>query len=191
MTKCSTSNQCQVLCALIDLKETCQCNTGYEIYDVTKCRDINECVVKNPCSGNSNCTNTLGGTDSFPILEFSQSCSYRVYHYDIQYKNYVKFSGFTCTCHSGYKKSANDPNSCVDRDGGWTQWNAWGTSSVTCSDGLKSHSRTCTNPKPDGAGAQCTGLPYESALCQLEPCPSIHFFCVHQFLYVLGEYTNE
>ncbi|XP_052254086.1 coadhesin-like [Dreissena polymorpha] len=43
-------------------------------------------------------------------------------------------------------------------NGGYTSWSAWGMCSVTCEDGTKIRSRSCTNPAPQHNGANCNSL---------------------------------
>ena len=59
-------------------------------------------------------------------------------------------------------------------DGGWSPFNAWGPCSVTCSDGIRERTRTCTNPAPSGGGTYCLGCSSETELCVNDPCPGIH-----------------
>ena len=47
------------------------------------------------------------------------------------------------------------------RDGGWSAWSAWST----CYNGSQYRSRTCTNPKPAGYGAECAGSASENQAC--------------------------
>ncbi|XP_060580103.1 coadhesin-like [Ruditapes philippinarum] len=66
------------------------------------------------------------------------------------------------------------PGPCAN--GGWTDWGQWSTCSVTCGDGLKSRSRTCTNPSPSPHGKYCDGNPFEDVVCTKSSCsPNIVF----------------
>jgi len=56
-------------------------------------------------------------------------------------------------------------------DGGFTDWTEWGSCSTTCGEGIKTRSRTCTNPKPKNGGKDCEGPREESSVCQIKPCP--------------------
>ena len=56
--------------------------------------------------------------------------------------------------------------------GGWVNWSGWSECSVTCGDGNRSRSRTCTNPVPSSDGRQCIGAPKVSKSCNIKPCPS-------------------
>ncbi|XP_060552963.1 hemicentin-1-like isoform X1 [Ruditapes philippinarum] len=66
------------------------------------------------------------------------------------------------------------PGPCAN--GGWTNWGQWSACSVTCGDGLKSRSRTCTNPPPSINGQYCDGNPFEDVVCTKSSCsPNIVF----------------
>ncbi|XP_060579784.1 coadhesin-like [Ruditapes philippinarum] len=66
------------------------------------------------------------------------------------------------------------PGPCAN--GGWTDWGQWSTCSVTCGDGLKSRSRTCTNPSPSPQGKYCDGDSLEVVSCRKSSCsPNIVF----------------
>ena len=43
-------------------------------------------------------------------------------------------------------------------DGGYSEWSSWSQCSVTCGDGRRSHSRSCTNPPPSPGGKDCSQL---------------------------------
>ncbi|XP_060580102.1 thrombospondin-1-like, partial [Ruditapes philippinarum] len=60
------------------------------------------------------------------------------------------------------------PGPCAN--GGWTDWGQWSTCSVTCGDGLKSRSRTCTNPSPSPLGTYCDGDSSEVVSCRKSNC---------------------
>ncbi|XP_060576396.1 coadhesin-like [Ruditapes philippinarum] len=66
------------------------------------------------------------------------------------------------------------PGPCAN--GGWTGWGQWNTCSVTCGDGIKSRSRTCTNPSPSPHGKYCKGDSIEVDSCRKIRCrPNIVF----------------
>ncbi|KAK3088069.1 hypothetical protein FSP39_014276 [Pinctada imbricata] len=48
-------------------------------------------------------------------------------------------------------------------DGGWTDWTNYTDCSAECDGGMKSRTRTCTNPVPSGGGANCSGNDYQCA----------------------------
>ena len=56
-------------------------------------------------------------------------------------------------------------------DGNWTSWIEWGNCSVTCGDGAKTRSRTCTDPSPANGGSDCVGSPSETDACSTSDCP--------------------
>ncbi|XP_060064411.1 uncharacterized protein LOC132544782 [Ylistrum balloti] len=53
-------------------------------------------------------------------------------------------------------------------DGGWSEWGAWSTCSVTCDMGKRSRYRSCSNPAPAYGGQFCDDFPV-----QFEPCFSL------------------
>ncbi|XP_074659491.1 MAM and LDL-receptor class A domain-containing protein 1-like [Tubulanus polymorphus] len=56
-------------------------------------------------------------------------------------------------------------------DGNWSDWSNYGSCSVTCGDGTKTRTRTCTNPTPYNGGAVCVGDASESTSCNDGACP--------------------
>jgi hypothetical protein len=61
----------------------------------------------------------------------------------------------------------------IDVDGGYSKWSDWTTCSKTCGGGVKGRERTCTNPKPDGKGKDCSkvGPGEQTANCAENACP--------------------
>jgi len=79
-------------------------------------------------------------------------------------------------------------------DGGWSQWGEWSSCSTTCDYGVKTRSRSCTDPVPQQNGNPCNGSDEDSQQCILSYCPgktspslslsvclsvSLHLHCVH------------
>ena len=58
-------------------------------------------------------------------------------------------------------------------NGGYSQWGNWTQCSVNCSFGLRSRSRSCTNPPPRPGGNNCSdlGSDTETGECYSEDCP--------------------
>ena len=73
--------------------------------------------------------------------------------------------------------AASSSTSCKDAscpgaiDGMWSVWGSWGTCSVTCARGLRSRTRTCTNPAPANEGDNCVGGTRGYASCNAGKCP--------------------
>jgi choriolysin H len=44
-----------------------------------------------------------------------------------------------------------------DVDGNWSDWSSWGNCSQSCGGGTRRQMRTCSNPAPQGNGANCVG----------------------------------
>ena len=68
-------------------------------------------------------------------------------------------------------------------DGGFTDWTAWDTCSVTCGSGTQSRTRDCTNPAPAHGGTDCVGDIMESQTCDEIPCPSNTYLLILLFNY--------
>ncbi|XP_068828902.1 LOW QUALITY PROTEIN: SCO-spondin-like [Capricornis sumatraensis] len=58
-----------------------------------------------------------------------------------------------------------------DRAGGWGPWGPWSSCSRSCGGGLRSRSRACDQPPPQGLGDYCEGPRAQGAACQALPCP--------------------
>lgn len=85
-----------------------------------------------------------------------------------------KFGGLDCKQQKlgvyEEERSCNEQPCSVD--GGYTEWSEWTECSVSCGDGTKSRSRSCTDPEPTFGGIDCSNLgpDKESAECLIE-CP--------------------
>ena len=53
-------------------------------------------------------------------------------------------------------------------DGGFSDWSSWSQCSVTCGNGTKQRTRSCTNPPPANSGKQCGGRTLEIIICPNE-----------------------
>ncbi|KAJ7322393.1 hypothetical protein JRQ81_018680, partial [Phrynocephalus forsythii] len=60
-----------------------------------------------------------------------------------------------------------------ERDGGWGSWSQWTACTVRCGGGLRSRTRACDSPAPQGAGDYCEGPPTQVEACGLDPCPGL------------------
>ncbi|XP_072484791.1 A disintegrin and metalloproteinase with thrombospondin motifs 14 isoform X1 [Notamacropus eugenii] len=56
------------------------------------------------------------------------------------------------------------------QDGSWSSWTKFSSCSRTCGGGVRSRSRSCTNPPPAYGGRQCPGSMYEYQICNMEEC---------------------
>ncbi|XP_060570798.1 uncharacterized protein LOC132729070 [Ruditapes philippinarum] len=57
-------------------------------------------------------------------------------------------------------------------NGGWSAWTSWSTCSATCGGGIRSQTRSCTNPPPSPYGQYCVG-----SNDRVEPCANN--YCVN------------
>jgi len=112
------------------------------------------------------------------------------------YTNWSKWSKCSVACGDGVQyrtrsctnpKPANGGKKCFGNsketksckgtfcpvDGGFTPWSQWGECSVTCGDGIKHRTRSCTNPKPQHGGKKCLGNSRETDRCQKEACTGV------------------
>ena len=58
----------------------------------------------------------------------------------------------------------------IDVDGAWSNYESYGSCSVTCGTGEKYRTRSCTSPKPSGKGTYCTGNAFMKTACPNSPC---------------------
>ncbi|XP_065603086.1 A disintegrin and metalloproteinase with thrombospondin motifs 14 [Cyrtonyx montezumae] len=65
-------------------------------------------------------------------------------------------------------KTSEQPYS---QDGSWSSWSKFGSCSRTCGGGVRSRSRSCSNPPPAYGGRHCPGATYEHQVCNSEECP--------------------
>ncbi|XP_060601408.1 adhesion G protein-coupled receptor B3-like [Ruditapes philippinarum] len=55
-------------------------------------------------------------------------------------------------------------------NGGWSTWHSWSPCSVTCTDGTRTRSRSCSNPSPSNGGQTCQGPTTENEVCNERDC---------------------
>uniref|UniRef100_A0A8C6ZJV3 Uncharacterized protein n=1 Tax=Nothoprocta perdicaria TaxID=30464 RepID=A0A8C6ZJV3_NOTPE len=55
--------------------------------------------------------------------------------------------------------------------GGWGAWSAWSGCSRSCGQGVRSRSRACSSPPPQGQGDFCEGAPLQVEACNAHGCP--------------------
>ncbi|XP_008064182.1 SCO-spondin [Carlito syrichta] len=59
-----------------------------------------------------------------------------------------------------------------DRAGAWGVWGPWSHCSRSCGGGLRSRTRACDQPPPQGLGDYCEGPQAQGETCQALPCPA-------------------
>uniref|UniRef100_H9GNM8 SCO-spondin n=1 Tax=Anolis carolinensis TaxID=28377 RepID=H9GNM8_ANOCA len=59
------------------------------------------------------------------------------------------------------------------RSGGWGSWGQWTPCTVSCGGGMRSRTRACDSPAPQGGGDYCEGPPTQLEACGLNPCPGL------------------
>ncbi|XP_050572817.1 LOW QUALITY PROTEIN: SCO-spondin-like [Cygnus atratus] len=67
-----------------------------------------------------------------------------------------------------------DTRSCFLRacpvPGAWAAWGAWSPCDAECQGGVRSRTRSCTDPPPKNGGQPCPGEALQSQPCNLQPC---------------------
>ncbi|OWF39259.1 uncharacterized protein LOC110465261 [Mizuhopecten yessoensis] len=58
-------------------------------------------------------------------------------------------------------------------DGNWAAWLQWGVCTKSCDGGIRSRSRTCTDPAPSSNGDICPGSTGEFDTCGTAQCPTV------------------
>ncbi|KXJ14578.1 Coadhesin [Exaiptasia diaphana] len=58
-------------------------------------------------------------------------------------------------------------------DGGYSQWTPWSSCTKTCEEGTRNRTRSCTNPRPQHGGRDCSrlGTATQSSVCNTRICP--------------------
>uniref|UniRef100_A0A8W8N8U6 TNFR-Cys domain-containing protein n=1 Tax=Magallana gigas TaxID=29159 RepID=A0A8W8N8U6_MAGGI len=77
--------------------------------------------------------------------------------------------GLSCSGNSYEERSCSQVSSCRV-DGGWSNWMAWSTCSVTCGAGMQTRARMCSNPVPSNGGSYCVGDVYQTQTCATAAC---------------------
>ncbi|ELU15433.1 hypothetical protein CAPTEDRAFT_224576 [Capitella teleta] len=78
------------------------------------------------------------------------------------------YGGLICAGEFSDNTTCNDGPCPID--GSWSPWGYWGECSATCGGGLKTRSRTCTNPQPLHDGTQCVGNDRVNITCNILDC---------------------
>lgn len=79
-----------------------------------------------------------------------------------------------CTCRPSApaKPPPHTPSSAVPSGaGGWGPWAPWSSCSRSCGGGLRSRTRACDQPPPQGLGDYCEGPQAQGEACQALSCP--------------------
>ncbi|XP_045181648.2 uncharacterized protein LOC123540580 isoform X2 [Mercenaria mercenaria] len=58
-----------------------------------------------------------------------------------------------------------------EQDVGWSLWENWGSCTNSCGSGVRTRSRSCTNPSPSLTGRSCTGDYTDVSTCNRKACP--------------------
>ncbi|KAM9774698.1 SCO-spondin [Syngnathus typhle] len=73
-----------------------------------------------------------------------------------------------CSCQAGVFHCHSLPGCYVD--GGWGQWGAWSSCSISCGGGVHFRRRQCDNPSPQGGGRGCLGIGEQQRDCNTNLC---------------------
>ncbi|KAK3083453.1 hypothetical protein FSP39_022988 [Pinctada imbricata] len=80
-----------------------------------------------------------------------------------------RYGGASCGGSSSSTQNCNTHHCPID--GGWGNWGAWATCSLTCGGGSQSRTRSCSNPAPQYGGASCGGSSRSTQSCNTHNCP--------------------
>lgn len=180
--ECSTSgHECEHTCINKNGGYDCSCQPGYRL-DANqrnctveaKCDDSKTATCQtNKCAklnGTDTCSCDPGyklSSDGVSCADINECTNSPCHPTNSACQNTV--GSYKCSCTNGYILGPS--NVCVDRDGGLTDWSAWGTCSQTCGSGTQNRTRTCSNPTREGSGKDCTGSLSESQTCNTDLCP--------------------
>ena len=56
-------------------------------------------------------------------------------------------------------------------DGGYSPWSNYSRCTISCGGGTSNRTRTCTNPRPQHGGFNCSGHSQETITCNTHQCP--------------------
>ncbi|OWF44660.1 Hemicentin-1 [Mizuhopecten yessoensis] len=162
------------------------------------------------------CTNPpaqYGGLTCGGSANDSQVCTLSPCPIDGAWTSWAAWSTCTVTCGGGTStrdRTCTDPSpqyggaSCAGNDtaimdcnmqvciidGAWAAWNQWGTCTVTCGNGTRSRSRSCSDPLPLNGGLQCPGSSGDFSECNTQACP-VPVAGVYQQLCPVNWFTCE
>ncbi|XP_053383251.1 adhesion G protein-coupled receptor B3-like isoform X2 [Mercenaria mercenaria] len=111
-----------------------------------------------------------GGWSTWSLWSLcSESCDIGIRHRDRSCTEpYPSLFGDHCFGNSReYKKCM--PGACAD--GGWSMWKNWGSCTESCGGGVRTRSRSCTNPRPSLTGRSCEGDNTDVSTCNRTACP--------------------
>uniref|UniRef100_UPI00398F37F4 SCO-spondin-like n=1 Tax=Pristiophorus japonicus TaxID=55135 RepID=UPI00398F37F4 len=153
----------------------CPCDDGREIYrpGASVLRGCNTCHC---LSGRiTNCTQRLcdvngDWSDWTPWSDCSTSCGGGAQH-RFRFCSNPPASGNGLPC-IGPDQDVTPCNvQQCSRAGGWGEWAMWTDCSRTCGEGVRSHSRVCDSPPPQGDGDFCEGPSTGTEPCHMGQCP--------------------
>ncbi|KAL5272728.1 hypothetical protein ACHWQZ_G000802 [Mnemiopsis leidyi] len=118
-------------------------------------------------------------------LSFPKALSWRsgLVFGEMQYARNIKLDDVECKNNQwsscNYTRSTNCVHkedvllTCIaveKRAGGWSDFSKWSMCTAECGGGKQSRSRTCTNPVPQGGGADCLGEATQTRACNTFDC---------------------
>ncbi|XP_013392217.1 thrombospondin-1-like [Lingula anatina] len=77
--------------------------------------------------------------------------------------------GFQCQGPGLELQACNSGPCVIDVNGNWGMWSAWSQCSQSCSGGVRSRTRLCNSPPPQGNGQMCVGSSMQTESCG-QPC---------------------
>ena len=113
-----------------------------------------------------------GGWSSYTESVCSASCGGGIKTFTRTCTNPIpQNGGANCVGSSSYTQSCNTHSCSIPMNGGWSSYTE-SACSATCGGGIKTFTRTCTNPTPQNGGANCVGNPSYTQTCNTHACSS-------------------
>ncbi|XP_043543475.1 SCO-spondin-like [Chiloscyllium plagiosum] len=156
----------------------CQCVDGGQVYQAgaTVLKDCNSCTCLSGQIGN--CTQRVcdvngDWSDWTPWSDCSISCGGGIQR-RFRFCTNPRAAGNGLPC-LGPEEEINPCNvQQCSRAGAWGEWSLWSDCSRSCGDGVRSRSRLCDRPPPQGDGDFCEGPSSGTEPCHREHCPVVN-----------------
>ncbi|XP_028514725.1 proprotein convertase subtilisin/kexin type 6, partial [Exaiptasia diaphana] len=165
--------RCSATCGRGDQYRSRTCTNPRPQYGGRDCWVLGQSKEWNPCNIRP-CPVNGGYTPWSTWSQCSRTCGGGRKHRD-RHCTYPRprYGGRDCR-ELGKAKDSRDCNkqSCPV-DGGYSQWTPWSSCTKTCEEGTRNRTRSCTNPRPQHGGRDCSrlGTATQSSVCNTRICP--------------------